>query len=450
MTEHLQEGVYHAPGQRPGAAFCLLFLRAAALDAAVIQRALTVLWETYQNLKQGLVAELRDPALGDVGVPSGNLTVLIGYGIKAFEIPGVRRPAPEELADFGRFRSPLLQGGGPLLANSGQSYASDVSLNPASEHIAVQFIADSELAVSRAVVETWKVLDPMVDAASQLHPLQIVAFYRGFQRDDHRSWIGFHDGISNLPSDQRHLAITIKPPSNPDDAWTEGGSYLAFLRMAVDLRTWTALDRTQQELLVGRDKLSGCPLAGMDAAGKPIPAAGCPVPGTRQITEPGNEAFRTASPVADAQLNASHVQRVNHHRNDFASRDSLRIFRQGYEFLEPATEAPGFRVGLNFVSFQDTPQRLQRIFQQDGWLGRTNFGGDPANPLPGIDRLLTVRAAGIFLIPPVVDGERFPGETLFQTVDPARMRRATRKKTARTKTATPTTSRRKKTSTSLS
>lgn len=267
MPRSLQEGIYHAPGQRPGDAFCMLFLRAAALDAGLIGNAIASLWETYQGLKQGIVEELRDPALGDIRVPTGNLTVLLGLGIQAFELPGARRQTPEELSEFGRFRSPLLQGGGPLLGNSGQWYANDVTFNPGSEHVAIQFIADTELAVHRAVVETWKVLDRLIDPESQLHPLQAVAFFGGFQRDDHRSWIGFHDGISNLPSDQRHLAITIKPAKNSDDAWTEGGSYLAFLRMVVDLRAWTTLDRTKQELLVGRAKLSGCPLAGVDAAG---------------------------------------------------------------------------------------------------------------------------------------------------------------------------------------
>ncbi|MGH4000764.1 MAG: hypothetical protein ACRDTJ_25250, partial [Pseudonocardiaceae bacterium] len=105
--------------------------------------------------------------------------------------------------------------------------------------------------------------------------------------------------------------------------------------------------------------------------------------------------------------------RGHHHELPINSRNSLRVFRQGYEFLEPLDQAPGFRAGLNFVSFQDTPERLRRMLTQDTWLGRINFGGDPARQLPGMDRLLTVRAAGIYLAPPNGEGESFPGASIL-------------------------------------
>ncbi len=76
--------------------------------------------------------------------------------------------------------------------------------------------------------------------------------------------------------------------------------------------------------------------------------------------------------------------------------------------------SPGFKAGLNFLSFQDTPERLLRILTQDGCLGNTNFGGDPENLLPGMYRLRTVRAGGgLFLAPPVTDDEPFPGSSIF-------------------------------------
>ena len=36
----------------------------------------------------------------------------------------------------------------------------------------------------------------------------------------------------------------------------------------------------------------------------------------------------------------------------------MRIFRQGFEFLEPQLEGSGFRAGLNFVGFQSRPQNF--------------------------------------------------------------------------------------------
>jgi deferrochelatase/peroxidase EfeB len=405
MPPALQEGIFHAPGHRSGPSFALLFLETSPdAPAAEVGAALGGIWQMLQALKGGGVADLPGHA-----VPAGNLTCLIGYGINAFELSGARRALPDELAQFGRFRSPLTLGGGPLLAGSGQLYAADVRKNPATEAVVLQFIGDGTLAVDRAVVETWKVLHDRQRAGSTV--LQLAAFFQGFQRDDHRSWIDFHDGVSNLPSQRREEAIVIKDVSAEGDRWTVGGTYMAFLRMAADLAVWRGLSREQQELLVGRDKLSGCPLT---ANGALTPAAGCPVAGTREAGETGNEAFlEPADPPEASALAMSHVQRVNHHRQDFDARDSLRIFRQGYEFLEPITEAPGFRAGLNFVSFQDTPERLLRILTQPAWLGKTNFGGDPDHPLPGMDRFLTVRAAGIFLVPPAAAGESFPGSSLF-------------------------------------
>jgi deferrochelatase/peroxidase EfeB len=201
----------------------------------------------------------------------------------------------------------------------------------------------------------------------------------------------------------------------PQDAWTEGGTYLAFLRLEVDLSAWRNLDRRQQELMVGRDKLSGCPLESIDDAGDPIARNGCPVSGTGEIDISGgpNDPFREPPDTAVPVLRQSHVQRANHHVRPASDRNSLRVYRQGYEFLEPLGMAPGFRTGLNFVSFQDTPERLLRVLTTKGWLGGTNFGGDPDNPLPGMDRLLSVRAGGVFLVPPVTHEERLPGSSIF-------------------------------------
>ena len=409
MPGQLQEGIYHASGTRPGRFFGILFLRAGrGLDARQVGAAFRALWAMYQGLKSGQVRDLSGHP-----VPTGDLTVLVGYGPNVFGLPGVRRDLPTDFRGHGLFRSPVPTGGGPVLIGSGLRYAADVRANLATEEIAVQLIAETELAVARGVVETWKALHDLTDPATAAAPLLLTAFYTGFQRDDGRSWIDFHDGVSNLKSEERLGVTAIKPSPQPAEQWTEGGTYLAFLRTAVDLTSWRGLSRQQQELLVGRDKLSGCAFESRDPQGSPVARSGCPVAGTREVIDPGNEAFREPTTVRDPILSQSHVQRANHHVGPVNDRNSLRIFRQGYEFLEPSDTAPGFRVGLNFVSFQDTAQRLFRLLTQDGWLGRTNFGGDPNAPLPGTDQLLNVRAGGVFLVPPVVAGEPFPGASIF-------------------------------------
>lgn len=409
MAGNLQEGIYHAPGVTPGKFFNILFLRALpGLSGRQVGEAFGKLWQMYQDLKNGKSVDLP-------GHPfcAGDLTVLVGYGANVFKLPNIQHQLPSHIKKFGAFRSPLPTGGGPLLIGSGLRYADDVKTNPATEEIAVQFIAETQLAANRAVVETWKALQSMSDPAIGAAPLLLTGFYSGFQRDDGRSWIDFHDGISNMESSKREGAITIKPRP-PEEKWIEGGTYLAFLRIAVDLTVWQKLNRQQQELLVGRDKLTGCPLVSLDSAGNPVIKTGCPVTGRKDVSSPGNEAFFEPDDVNDAVLKQSHVQRANHHQEPENDHSTLRIFRQGYEFLEPLDSAPGFRTGLNFVSFQDTPERLLRMLTSETWLGDTNFGGDPKNQLPGMDKFLSLRAAAIFLVPPVVEDELFPGASIFR------------------------------------
>ena len=78
-------------------------------------------------------------------------------------------------------------------------------------------------------------------------------------------------------------------------------------------------------------------------------------------------------------LNQSHIGRTRHmDRIDSADPVSRRIYRQGFEFIEPLTNSPekSFRLGLNFVSFQNDPSRLLFMLTDSNWLGNATFGGD--------------------------------------------------------------------------
>ena len=127
--------------------------------------------------------------------------------------------------------------------------------------------------------------------------------------------------------------------------------------------------------------------------------------------EPGNEGFREPAASAVQTVLDSHVQRANHHIGPIDRDVSARFYRQGYEFLEPPQPGRALLAGLNFVSFQDTLQRLFFVLTTPGWLGSTNFGGSSTDHFA--DTLLSVYAAGVFFCPPVVAGERYPGQSIF-------------------------------------
>lgn len=387
----LQEGIYFRQHERPGQAFAIVFLSsvpgARAFDVGV---SLYRVWTVLDRLRFGITPEFPGRTL-----PTGGpMTILVGYGPSLFDIDDIRASRPTPLSQ--PFTEP--RAGRPAVQGAGIPWASGITNNIASADIALQIVGPSQLAVARAVVETCQLL------AAEGSPLRATGWYDGFQRNDGRSWLGFHDGVSNLSSGlQRKQVIVInRALSGGNDAWTRGGTYLAYIRTSVDLGLWRTLSTDQQELMVGRAKETGCPLVSRSA-----PAAECPLVGT-SISDPGNEAFREPPAHVDADMQSSHVQRANQHRPHDRV-DSARIFRQGFEYLERSTEMPWFEPGLNFVSFQNTPLRLLRILTQPGWLGGVNFGGKEQAPFV----LIHARAAGLFVVPPRQGDEYLPGSHLF-------------------------------------
>ena len=410
MSGVLQEGIAWDKGARPRRFLKLLVLRASSdLHTSEFYIHVQRLWAIWQSLKQGIV-----PSLGpNYPVNPAGLQVLIGYGHRFFERTDLARQAPEGMNSRFRFPQPVPAQRTPVLPGSGIRYDTDVESNAADADIVVQLTADTALAVHRAQVETWKYLINSTTSGGAPLPLFLSAFYDGFGRDDRRSWIDFHDGISNLrKGEERRQVIAIKPDNAGGQDWTLNGTYLVFMRLPVHLQVWESCPQSQQEILVGRTKQSGCPLVNVDQ-GLPVEDSRCPVEGTREVIEPGNEAFREPTSVVSDQIKMSHVQRSNHHRRPHFRPDSRRIYRQGFEFLEPSGSEGGFRVGLNFVSFQDDPHRTFFILTQLDWLGGLAFGGDSNAQHQSVDRLLSVRAAGTYFVPPVHATAPFPGSDMF-------------------------------------
>jgi deferrochelatase/peroxidase EfeB len=268
--------------------------------------------------------------------------------------------------------------------------------------LALQLTAPHEAAVHCAAVEVWKLI------ADQGLPFVITETFVGFGRPDGRGWLDFHDGVSNLPAEQRLAALAA--PRDP--AWMHHGTYLAFLRIGIDLASWRGLRRSTQELLVGRDKLSGSALVATQRAedGTVLPVAAPPP----DLEAPAEERTDWVDPpqTIDPILEASHVHRANQSRASASAPGGLRMFRQGYDALE-GVGPKGPRTALNFVSFQRDLQVLQHLLHVPSWLGEVAFGGpvDPASGEPAEPRFLELRAGGLYAVPPRADP--FPGAALF-------------------------------------
>ncbi len=408
MPDRIQEGIHFRRGETPQPHFSIAFLDVVGTaDRSKVRSCLEFVWMRIQELKSGLVADLPGQQ-----VDPQSLTAAIGYGAKLFELEGLGLKERKPLA-LKPFLLPLAAGGGPISNGAGIHYETSVTTNPGSSAISILFTANSALAVRRALVETWKALADHLQATEEDEAIiAMVASYTGFGREDRRSWIDFFDGTSNMRSDERLKAIQIEKKGEVSAAsWVEEGTYLCFMRLAVDLNAWRSHPRSTQEIMVGRDKLSGCPLVAA-AGGQSIPRAGCPFATGGNVEDGQNEAFREAPrPPGNQALKFSHIHRANLGRGATPVR---LVFRQGYEFYD-GTDAQGNPdLGLNFVSFQESPERVIGMLKLDDWLGGVNFGGDPNNQPAGLDALIRARAACFHVLPPrPVNSDELPGVEIF-------------------------------------
>ena len=269
MGEKIQDGIYFTErfsgsfsnnndrlSQSNNKTFALVFLEAR--EGAIAERIgkdLACLWKMYDSLKKGLISNLPK-----CRVPTGNLDILIGYGPRIFSIKGAKKSIPNDMRDMQFSRSDI--GDEPICLNSGIRFAKDIHENLGlSEHVILQFTSETQLATYRAIVQTWRFFS---GESKREISLKLTRFKTGFQRDDGRSWLGFHDPISNLRDPTERIGvIAINKKWNrlmPTDQWTQHGTYLAFLKIVINLEIWEQLDRREQELAIGRDKVSGRPI----------------------------------------------------------------------------------------------------------------------------------------------------------------------------------------------
>jgi len=411
MLGNIQEGIHWYAGAKPSSHYKLLILRPADdVGTRQLRQIIRGMWRIIDSLRGGIV-----PSLGpNYPVDPKNLEVLIGYGHKFFERDDLERPTPEGMIQGNRFPQPQDNRDRSVLPGSGIVYDDDVAENVADAELVLQVTANSELGVNRVHFEVSKYLNDIGLSANGDSLISIDESFSGFGREDRRSWIDFHDGISNLrKGEERRQVVAIKPDNSGGQEWTLNGTYMVFMHLPVNIQAWNAIPEQRQEALVGRTKRSGCPILRLDNRGAPVADPRCPISGTREITDAGNEKFREPSSVVSDEIKLSHVQRANHHRSPVFKPDSRRIYRQGFEFLEKSDESGKIRVGLNFVSFQDDPDRVLFILTHSDWLGNLSFGGHQNDQQGGLERLITTRAAGTYYIPPVQINSSFPGEDMF-------------------------------------
>jgi len=424
----LQDGIYYKKGSTPGDSLGIIFLRAnGTSDAMELGQIIKRIWDTCLNLKNGIIKDL------DVDYPDfyKDLTILIGYGPKIFSLRGSLRKKPSLLTDDLNFALPI-KGGGIIFPGSDLYYHEDLIENhAASDDIVIQFISRKQYVTHQGLVEVWRELSRASTDEPYSNKLSITTFYQGFRRADNRNWTGFHDGVSNLKPEEREKVIPIgQSQVQLEDKWLVKGTFMAFIRIFIDLQKWWQKKIHEQEIIVGRRKSTGCPIIGYDKSNNPISDKNCPVKGTREVTDKGNERFRDhpaygfqrlGSGILDEDLKFSHIGAMKIVKNTNPWQKQIEqnsIFRQGFEFLEQCNAYPGIMAGLNFISFQNDPKRLFNTMTSWNEKKAVMFNKWQNKNLSSLARLalnsyFRVGAAGLFLVPPFNDNEIFPGSSIF-------------------------------------
>lgn len=218
--------------------------------------------------------------------------------------------------------------------------------------------------------------------------LASVSIERGFQREDGRELFGFLDGARNVRSSERHGVIYVDREVTPEEpAWTEDGSYLAYLKIRQDLDRWRQLPLGERERIMGRREADGSRLD--------LPAG----------TDPHTEGDFGGEPPS----HAAHVRKSGPR----GAHDAVQVFRRGVPYL--GLDADGRpNAGLHFVSFQASVDQFEVVLQR--WMLNPRFPGDGAGAdLLFGNGLVQLERGGLFFVPP--HDRRFLGARLF---DPPR------------------------------
>ena len=318
------------------------FTLRTGVTRADLARLMKVWTDDIERLTQGL------PALADVApelaaVPA-RLTITVGVGPGLFTAAGMQDvPRPRWRRPLPRFNVDDLQrrwSGGDLV---------------------VQIGADDPITVSHA----RQVLTGDAKATANVDWVQ-PGFHRAVGTtpagSTGRNLMGFIDGTVNPTPGTSDFDSVVWVDEGPD--WIRGGSGMVLRRIRMNLDTWSGLDRTSREQMMGRRLSDGAPLTGGSEKDPPDLAATT----NGLLTIPEFAHIRLAAPQNPEE----------------------RIYRRPYNYDDGETNGRP-DAGLLFVAFAGDVDRqfvpIQERLQDEDLLNvwTTPIGSSVAAVLPGFE-----------------------------------------------------------------
>lgn len=302
-----------------------------------------------------------------MGMPAGGLTITFGFGATFFEKDGQDRFG---IAD----KMPAaLKDGIPKMAaekiDEDKSYG-DLILQVCAEDpmIALHAVHNMTRIAFGVASLKWSQLGygrTSSTSTSQLTP---------------RNLFGFKDGTSNIKAEDAQSELNehlwIQKADDKGDIWANG-SYLCCRKIKMMMEVWDEIILSEQEKIIGRDKLHGAPLSGGD-----------------EFSEPD---FSATDSNGNLKIpHDSHVAMMHPKNNN-----GRRMLRRGYNYMEGNDKLGRLEGGLFFIAYVRDP--------------KTNF-------IPILEKMAGDRmteylqhiGSGLFICPPGVnDSDSYIGERLF-------------------------------------
>jgi deferrochelatase/peroxidase EfeB len=197
------------------------------------------------------------------------------------------------------------------------------------------------------------------------------------ERGAGRNLLGFKDGTANPDVTDGALMDQLVWTGDEQPTWARGGTFAVVRIVRNRVEFWDRVARTEQELMIGRDKGTGAPL-GKSAEGD--------------------------DPAYEDDPNGKRIPLDAHMRlarpRDAAS-EASRILRRGYNYDRGVDAAGQLDMGLVFTSFQRSVQQQFEVVQR-------RLAGEPL-----VDYVVPTGGGYFFLPPGSIDARDFVGAGLF-------------------------------------